>query len=80
LRRFLNDPSPFLHFCNYLPFEEDLALNLKNLKFPLPKDIFIPSLIEIDLLVLEKKVFKNFQCIFTLTLLSPLGKKGLPFI
>jgi hypothetical protein len=25
-RRFLNDPIPFLHFCDYLPFEEDLAL------------------------------------------------------
>ena len=26
------------HFCNYFPFEEDLALNLNNLEFPLPKD------------------------------------------
>jgi hypothetical protein len=28
-RRFLNDPTPttpFLHFSDYLPFEEDLAL------------------------------------------------------
>jgi hypothetical protein len=37
-RRFLNDPNPFLHFCDYLPLEEDLALYLKKLKFPLPKD------------------------------------------
>jgi hypothetical protein len=22
---FLNEPTPFLHFCDYLPFEEDLA-------------------------------------------------------
>jgi hypothetical protein len=29
-------------------------------------------LIEFGLLVLEKKIFKNFQCIFTLSLLSPL--------
>jgi hypothetical protein len=34
----LNDPTPFLHFSDYLPFEEDLALHLKNLEFPLPKD------------------------------------------
>jgi hypothetical protein len=27
-----------LDFCNYLPFEEDLALYFKNLKLPLPKD------------------------------------------
>jgi hypothetical protein len=26
LKRFSNDPTPFLHFCHYLPFEEDLAL------------------------------------------------------
>ena len=37
-RRFLNDPTPFLHFCDYLPFEKDLALDLYNFEFPLPKD------------------------------------------
>jgi hypothetical protein len=31
-------PHPFLHFCDHLPFEEDLALYLNNLEFPLPKD------------------------------------------
>jgi hypothetical protein len=31
---FINDPTPFLHFCNYLPFEKDLALNFNNLQFP----------------------------------------------
>jgi hypothetical protein len=34
---FLNDPTPFLHFCYYLPFEEDLALYLNKLESPLPK-------------------------------------------
>jgi hypothetical protein len=54
----------FCIFCNYLPFEEDLALYFNNLEFPLPKDdLIVPSLIEICLLVLEK-IFKNFQCIF----------------
>ena len=37
-RRFLNDPTPFLHFCDYLPFEEDLVLYLNKLEFPSPKD------------------------------------------
>jgi hypothetical protein len=38
-KKILNDPTPFLHFCNYLPFEEDLALYLYNLEFPLlPKN------------------------------------------
>jgi hypothetical protein len=37
-RRFLNDPTPFLHVCDYLSSEEDLALHLNKLKFPSPKD------------------------------------------
>jgi hypothetical protein len=32
-RRFLKGPTPFLHFCDYLPFEEDMKL-----EFPSPKD------------------------------------------
>jgi hypothetical protein len=34
--------------------------------------------IEIGLLVLEKKILKNFQCIFTLSPLSSLGKGVCP--
>jgi hypothetical protein len=37
-RRFLNDPIPFLYFCDYLPFEEDLALYLNKVKLPSSKD------------------------------------------
>jgi hypothetical protein len=33
-KRFLYDPTPFLHFCNYPPFEEGLTLDLNNLEFP----------------------------------------------
>jgi hypothetical protein len=29
-RIFSNDPTPFSHFCDDLPFEEDLALYLKK--------------------------------------------------
>jgi hypothetical protein len=28
----------FLHFCDYLPFEEDLAFYLNKLEFPSPRD------------------------------------------
>jgi hypothetical protein len=31
-------PHPILHFWDYLPFEEDLALYLNNLESPPPKD------------------------------------------
>jgi hypothetical protein len=49
-KRFLNDPNPFLHFCNYLPFEEDtLALYLNNLEFPFTQGWFISSLMEIGI-------------------------------
>jgi hypothetical protein len=76
-RRFLNDTTPFLYFCDYLPLEEGLALYLNKLEFSLPKDNFVPSLIEFGLLVLEK-IFKKCQCIFTLLLLSPLGEGQSP--
>ena len=40
-RRFLNDPTPFLHFCDYLPFEKDLAHYLKkNLNTPYSRIIY----------------------------------------
>jgi hypothetical protein len=57
--------------------EENLALKLNKLDFPFNQGYFVQSLIEIDLLVLEK-IFKNFQCIFTLLPLSPLGKEDCP--
>jgi hypothetical protein len=38
----------------------------------------MPSLIEIGQLVLEKKIFKHFQCISTLLPLSPLGEGQSP--
>jgi hypothetical protein len=34
-RRFLKAPL-FLHFSDYLPFEENLALYFNKLEFPLP--------------------------------------------
>jgi hypothetical protein len=37
-RRLLNAIPPVLHFCDYLPFKEDLTLYLNKLEFPSPKD------------------------------------------
>jgi hypothetical protein len=45
--------------------------------FPSLNNNFVPRLNEFGLLVLEKKIFKNVQCNFTLLLLPPLGE-GLP--
>jgi hypothetical protein len=33
-----SDLAKYLHFYDYLPFDEDLALYLNNLKFPSPKE------------------------------------------
>jgi hypothetical protein len=33
-RKYLNDSTLFLHFCDYLPFEEDLDIHLNELEFP----------------------------------------------
>jgi hypothetical protein len=40
-RRFSKDLTLFSYFCDYLPFEKDLALNYlkEKLEFPSPKDI-----------------------------------------
>jgi hypothetical protein len=38
VRRFLKDPTLFWDFCDYFPFEKNLALDLNNFEFALPKD------------------------------------------
>jgi hypothetical protein len=63
--------------CDKLPFEENLTLYVKRTLIPFNQGQFMPSLVEIGLLVLEKMFFFIFQCILTLLLLSPL-KKGYP--
>jgi hypothetical protein len=44
-----------MHFCDYLPFEENVVFDLYNFEFP--SGWFVPSLIEIGRLILEKKIF-----------------------
>jgi hypothetical protein len=67
-RRFLNDTTPFLHFCDYLPFEKDLALYLNKLKFHLLKDDFT-KLDSIWPAGFGEEDVLNFLCV----LLYPLG-------
>jgi hypothetical protein len=74
---FLNDPTPFLHFWDYLPFEEDLALYLNNVEFPLPKDDFCQVWLKLACWFLGKKIFKNFSVLLFCDYL-PL-EKGNPF-
>jgi hypothetical protein len=72
-KRFLNDPTPYLHFCDYLPFEEDLALYLKKkLDLPSPKDNLYQVWLKLAGWFWRRSFFFKFDCIFTLLLLSPI--------
>ena len=42
---------------------------------PFTQGCFVSSLVEIGLVVLEKKIFKVHQCNFVISLYSPLGKE-----
>ena len=67
--------TPF-HFCEYFPFEENLPLIWTNLN-ALYQRI---TCTKFDWIWLSgsREHFKNFQCIFTFLLLSPLGDGRFP--
>jgi hypothetical protein len=58
----------FSLFRYYLPLQRGYPLLLNKLESPLPKD----ALCQVWLKLAQKKIFKNIQCFFTLSLLSPL--------
>jgi hypothetical protein len=47
--------SVFLLFRDYLSLETGNPLHLYNLEFPPPKEYFVPGLVKIGPVVLEKK-------------------------
>ena len=57
----------FSLFRNYLSLEKGVALHLNKLDIWSPKRCFVPSLVEIDPAVLEKKIFEFRQCIFAIS-------------
>ena len=57
-RRFLNSVNLFSLFRNYLPLEKGVALHLNKFELPSPNGCFVPSLVEISPVVLEKKILK----------------------
>jgi hypothetical protein len=58
-KKILKDPTPFLHFYDYLNFKKGQALYLNKLDFPSPQDNLYQVFIEFGLLVLEKKIIKK---------------------
>jgi hypothetical protein len=73
-RRFLNDPTPFFHFCDYLPFEEDLALYLNKLEFPLPKDNLYQVWLNLACWFWRRRFLKFFSALLLLCYYLPLEK------
>ena len=57
----------FLQFRNYLPLKKGGTLYLTKLESPSPKDALCKYLITIGTVFLEKKMFLNRQCIFTIS-------------
>jgi hypothetical protein len=72
----LNDPTPFLHFCDYLPFEKDLALDLYNFEFPLPKDDLYQVLLKLACWFWRRRFLKIFSEFLLFRYYLPLGKRG----
>ena len=75
-RIFLNIFNRNLLFRYYLPLEKEP----EETWIPSTQGCFVPSLVEIGPVVLEKKIFKFRQFIFTISWLSPLRKgRGFSF-
>jgi hypothetical protein len=67
-RRFLNDLTSFFTFCDYLPFEDDLALYLYKLEFPLPKDNLYQVWLNLATWFWRRRFLKNFSVIVLFSL------------
>ena len=69
---FFDDLAKFLYFCYYLPF--DLLLVWSKISFP--QGWFVPSLIEIGLLVLDKIMFQYKHVNMVFPILAPPNPRG----
>ena len=77
-RRFLYFVNVFSIFRYYLPLEKGHVPSFEQTWIPITQECFVPSLVEIGPMVFKKKIFKLLQCIFAISLLSPLRKERGP--
>jgi hypothetical protein len=63
-RKKIKWPHPIFAFCNYLSFEEDIALNLNNLEFPLPKEYLYQVWLKLACWFWRRRNFKIFSVHF----------------
>jgi hypothetical protein len=68
------------HFCDYLPFEEDLALYLNNLEFPLPKDDFCQVWLKLACWLWKRRFLKIFSVFLLFCDYLPLEKGNLLYL
>ena len=61
---------------NIIDFKRIFGSSFEETWIPFTQGCFVPSLVEIGSVVLEKKIFKFCQCISAISLSSPLDKKG----
>ena len=75
--RFFNFVDVFLLFCNYLPLQKGVVLNLYKFEFPLPKDELCQVWLKLAQWFWRGK-FLNFVNVFSLfiVIISPLEKGG----
>jgi hypothetical protein len=66
------------HFCNYLPFEEDLSLYLNNLELPLPKDDLCQAWLKFACWFWRRGFLTIFSVFLLFCYYLPLGK-GISF-
>jgi hypothetical protein len=78
-RRFLNDPTTFLHFCNDLLFEEDLTFYLNKIEFPLPKDNLYQVWLNLAGWFWRRRFKKKFSVFLHFRYYSP-WRRAIPFI
>ena len=73
-RRFLNVCQCILAFSQLSLLGKGRGHSFEQTWIPFTQGCFVTSLVEIGSVVLEKKIFKFWQCIFAISQLSPLGK------
>jgi hypothetical protein len=74
---FLNDPTPFLHFCDHLPLWRGPGPLFEQTWIPFIQGWFVVWLNLSQCFWRRLRFFKKFSIFFTLSLLSPL-KDGWP--
>jgi hypothetical protein len=78
LEKTMKYPSPFLYFCDYLPFEEDLALHWNKREFPSPKDNFYQVWLNLAGWFWRRIFLFKFFIVFLLFCYYLLLEKGYP--